>query len=148
MDQIGSYVYLLYNSFPVQLLFTQCKDILHIFLPLLRHFEVRYSFNKSPGFPRLGFSSKAFCHSHFDFWVIYLLLQKENMIFFFFGSALAWICVKRLPPGVAAPLRPGAERGCVGRRNHKRLFRFPGFPAVLLNHTTYPAVSSFLHTAL
>lgn len=36
--------------------------------------------------------------------------------------------------------RPGAERGCVGCRNHKRFFRFPGFPAVSLNHTTYPAV--------
>lgn len=36
--------------------------------------------------------------------------------------------------------RPGTARGCVGCRNHKRFFRFPGFWAMSLNHTTYPAI--------
>lgn len=87
------------------------------------------------------FPPKLFCHGHFDFCIIYLLLQKANTIFIFFF--LPWIHVQRLPPGVAAP--PVQERRavfCVGCRNHKRFFLFPDFQdSVSLNHTTYPAVS-------
>lgn len=40
----------------------------------------------------------------FLFHIIYLLLQKANKNFIYFFFPPAWIRVKRLPPGVAAPL--------------------------------------------
>lgn len=74
----------------------------------------------------------------FDF-LRYLSPPTEGKHDFYFFFSPAWICVKRLPPGVAA--RPGAARGCVGRRNHKRFFSdFQDSEPVSLNHTTYPAV--------
>lgn len=141
MDQIGSYVYLLYNSFPVQLLFTQCKDILHIFLPLPRHFEVRYSSNKTLAFPRLGFSSKAFLS--WPLWFLHYLSPpakgKHDFYFFFFALD---------PRSTTASWRsraagPGTTRGFLrGMPEPQKVFFFPDFQdSVSLNHTTYPAVS-------
>lgn len=135
MDQTGSYVYLLYNSFPVQLLFTQCKDVLHIFLPLLHHFEARYSSNKSLGFPRFGFSSKDFLW--FFFHVNYLLLQKANMIFFFFFPIVD-------PCPTTASWRScwsrSSARSCGTPEPQKVFSDFQDSEPVSLNHTTYPAV--------
>lgn len=57
------------------------------------------------------FPPKLSCHCPFDFFhIIYLLLQEANKIFIFFFSP-GWIHVKRLPPGVAAPL--ARERSAV-----------------------------------
>lgn len=96
MDQIGSHVCLLYNSFPVQLLFTQCKDILHIFL--LGHFEVHYSSGESPGFPRLIFLLQSFLSQ--PLWFLCYLSPSTKGKHFSFAPVLTWIHVKRLPPCV------------------------------------------------
>lgn len=149
MDQIGSYVYLLYNSFPVQLPFTQCKGILHIFLPLLRHFGVRYSSKQDPGLSKAGISLQTFLfrHSHFDFCVIYLLLQKANTIFdvsfFLFPTSPRADPRPTTASWRSRAARPGTARG-FSRGTPEPQEAFPTFPgdsrAVSLNHTTYPAV--------
>lgn len=109
MDQTGSHVCLLYNSFPVQLLFTQCKDILHIFL--LGHFEVYYSSAKTLRFPRLSFFLQSFLPQ--PLWFLCYLSPSTKGEHFFFTSVLAWIRVKRLPPCVTGRI----ATSCVQKRH-------------------------------
>lgn len=104
----------------------QCNYSLHnartfctfFFLAILRCITLPL---RTCGFQDSAFFSKVFCHSHFDFYVIYLL-HKRWTFFFHIGSSLdpckttASLCnwsYRHL-------LRPETARGCVGCRNHKR----------------------------
>lgn len=84
-------------------------------------------FQQSQGW---DFPPKLFCHGHFDFCIIYLLLQKENMIFIFFclGPSVD-------PRSTTASWRsrtagPGTTRGFLrGMPEPQKVF-FPRFPGL------------------
>lgn len=94
----------------------QCNYSLHnartfctfFFLAILRHITL---LQRLQGFQDSALFSKVFCHSSFDFRVIYLFPQKANI--FSFASVLVWIRVKRLPPCVTGHI----ATSCIQKRH-------------------------------